>query len=70
MSEEQHTGAQEQSQTQKSRPAQKSTLSGASVLGVGVGAAVGTVLGDLGNGSRVGAIIGVSLRLLIDSLRS
>ena len=64
MSEEQPMGAREQS------PTQKSTLSGASVLGVGVGAAVGVAVGDLGNGIWIGAVIGVGFGLLIDSLRS
>ena len=37
--------------------------------GLGVGAAVGTAIDDLGTGIWIGAVIGVGLGLLVDSLR-
>ena len=40
-----------------------------SMLGVGIGAAVGYSIGDLGNGVWVGAVIGVGLAMLYNTLR-
>ena len=40
-----------------------------SVLGVGIGAAVGGATGDLGTGIWIGAVIGVGLGMLVGALR-
>jgi hypothetical protein len=40
-----------------------------SVLGVGIGAAVGAAMDDLGTGIWIGAVIGVGLGLLMMQLR-
>lgn len=39
------------------------------VLGVGIGAAIGAIVGDLGTGIWIGAVIGVGLGLLMMQLR-
>jgi hypothetical protein len=40
------------------------------VLGVGIGAAVGVAIGDLGTGIWIGAVIGTGLAMLASHLRS
>jgi hypothetical protein len=45
-------------------------LAAGAVLGVGVGAAVGSASGNLGNGIWIGSVIGVGLGMLGDALRS
>ena len=40
-----------------------------SVLGVGIGAAIGAMTDNLGNGIWIGAVIGVGLGLLMMQLR-
>ncbi len=54
--------------TQENRT-KKSPYAAGSVLGVGVGAAIGYAIGDLGNGIWIGAVIGVGLALLADYIR-
>lgn len=39
------------------------------VLGVGIGAAVGTAIDDLGTGIWIGAVIGVGLGMLVGYFR-
>ena len=46
-----------------------SVYAAGSVLGVGIGAAVGYSLGDLGNGIWIGATIGVGLAMLFNAVR-
>jgi len=57
--------------TEPERPERSgSTLVGAgAVLGVGIGAAVGTAIDDLSTGIWIGAVIGVGLGMLVSYFR-
>ena len=44
-------------------------MAAAAVLGVGIGAAVGYSIGDLGSGIWIGAVIGVGAGLLANALK-
>ena len=48
----------------------KSPYAAGSVLGVGIGAAVGYAIDDMGNGIWIGAVIGVGLAMLADYIRT
>ena len=58
------------SKDQKTNHPRKDAIAVGAVLGVGIGAAIGMIIDELGSGVWIGAVIGVGLGMLANYLRA